>query len=322
MLSRAIHDGRKAALVAVAAAGAIAAAAVAPAPVSAGRTVSVGAYISNADNNPALIDDFNAQVDRDAAIIVSYKEWSQAPFVGEQLDGIWNHGAVPLITWEPVGLRLKRIARGSYDGYVEEAARVAANWGKPLMLRFGQEMNGDWFSWGRHPVTFKAAWRHLVRVFRKAGADNVRWVWNPYVNSRSGQLPFTPYFPGDEWVDWVGLDVINWGDPHPWRTFSQIVGRSYDQLVQLTPKPVIVAETGSGERGGSKARWVSRMLRHNIPRMGHVRAIAFWSEEDSRGDLRVDSSGPALAALRSSLGSPLYASSREALLSTSLDRGR
>ena len=65
---------------------------------------------------------------RDATFVVCYKDWSQAPFVGDQLDGIWNHGAVPMITWEPAGVSLKRIARGSYDGYLREAAHAAAAW--------------------------------------------------------------------------------------------------------------------------------------------------------------------------------------------------
>jgi hypothetical protein len=297
------------------AAVAVAGAAIVPATATA-RTVSVGAYISGADNNPSLIDDFNNQVGRQAAVILSYKDWSQAPFVGDQLDGIWNHGAVPMITWEPWGVSLKSIARGEHDGYVREAAGVAAAWDKPLMVRFAQEMNGDWFSWGGHPHAFKAAWRHLVRVFRAAGADKVRWVWNPYVNSRGGRLPFTPYFPGGKWVDWVGLDAVNWGGRFPWRTFIQIAGRSYHQMRALTRKPIILGETGSGEEGGSKSHWLSRMLRHHIPRMRRVRAIAFWSKEDPRGDLRVDSSSAALEALRNALGKPLYTSSRETLLNT------
>jgi mannan endo-1,4-beta-mannosidase len=185
-----------------------------------------------------------------------------------------------------------------------------------LMIRFAQEMNGDWFPWGGHPAAFRAAWRHLVTVFRGAGADKVRWIWNPYVNSRGGRLPFSGYFPGDKWVDWVGLDALNWGGSLPWRTFRRIIGRSYQQMTRLTQRPMIVAEAGSGEEGGSKAHWLSRMLRHNVPRMGHVRALAFWSNDDPRGDLRIDSSPTALDALRGALGKPLYRSSRQALLET------
>jgi Glycosyl hydrolase family 26 len=289
--------------------------AIGPASAGAARTVSVGAFVSGADENPAMIDDFTAAVGRRQAIVVSYKSWEQAPF-SDQLDGIWSHGAVPMITWEPWSASLWRIAAGDYDGYVQDAARAAAAWDRPLMVRFAQEMNAAWFPWGGDPAAYKAAWRHLVRVFSAAGADNVRWVWTPYANN-AGSMPFSRYFPGGKWVDWVGFDVINWGGgPTRWGTFTQTAGRSYRQLLRLTPKPMILGEVGSGEVGGSKARWLSRMLRHDIPRMSHVRAICFWSELDQRGDLRVNSSPAALRAVRRALARPLYRSSRGTFLNT------
>jgi mannan endo-1,4-beta-mannosidase len=319
---RALAAGHVAAIAAMALTLAVGASAFAAEPAEATPEVGVGAYISGADQDPSLIDDFSAEVGRPVSFLISYKAWSQDPFVHDQLDGIWEHGAIPMITWEPWGHSLSGIASGYYDGYLWDAARAAASWDKPLMIRFGQEMNGDWFAWGGHPNAFKAAWRHLVRVFRAAGADQVRWVWNPYVNSRDGRLPFAPFFPGNKWVDWVGLDVINWGGPHPWRTFGQILGLSYRDLTKLSSKPVIIAETGSGEQGGSKAQWLSTMLRRDIPDMRHVRAVAFWSAADPRGDLRVDSSPASLAAVRRGLSRPLYESSRWRLLRTPTRLGR
>jgi membrane-bound metal-dependent hydrolase YbcI (DUF457 family) len=277
--------------------------------------VGVGAYISGADQHPSLIEDFSTEIGRPVSFLISYKEWSQVPFLHDQLEGIWEYGAVPMITWEPTE-SLSGIARGDYDGYIWDAARSAASWDKPLMIRFGQEMNGDWFTWGRQPRAFKTAWRHLVRIFREAGASKVRWVWNPYVDSRGGKFPFASFYPGDKWVDWVGLDVINWGRPYEWRTFRQILGPSYRDLIRLSSKPVIIAEVGSGEQGGSKASWLSEMLRQNIPHMRHVRAVSFWSASDPRGDLRIDSSPAALAAVRRGLSRPLYRSSRWRLLRT------
>ncbi len=318
----ALAAGRVAAVAAVALTLTVGASVFAAERADAAPEVGVGAYISGADQNPSLIDGFSAEVGRPVSFLISYKAWSQVPFVHDQLDGIWEHGAIPMITWEPWEQSLSGIAHGDYDGYLWDAALAAASWDKPLMIRFGQEMNGDWFAWGGHPNAFKAAWRHLVRIFRAAGADKVRWVWNPYVNSRDGRLPFAPFFPGNKWVDWVGLDVINWGGPHPWRTFGQILGRSYRDLIKLSSKPVIIAETGSGEQGGSKAQWLSTMLRRNIPGMRHVRAVAFWSAADPRGDLRVDSSPASLAAVRRGLSEPLYESSRWRLLRTPARLGR
>jgi membrane-bound metal-dependent hydrolase YbcI (DUF457 family) len=290
------------------------------APPAQAYRVSIGAYIPDADNNPGLIQQFAGQVGRQPAIILSYKNWDQAPFVYEQLDGIWEQGAIPMITWESwlnsgEGVSLRAIANGSYDGYLRDAARAAAGWNRTLMLRFGQEMNAGWFPWGYQAKAFKAAWRHMVRLFRAEGATNVRWVWTPYVNS-GGDLPFKHYYPGAQYVDWVGFDAINWGGSFAWRSFGEVFEESYEQMLEISSEPMMLAETGSGESGGYKSRWVTAMLRNVIPRMRHVRAVAFWSVADRRGDIRVDSSADALWALQSSLKLPLYRSSREALTGT------
>ncbi|MGE5408402.1 MAG: hypothetical protein ACM3NV_07300, partial [Syntrophothermus sp.] len=171
-----------------------------------------------------------------------------------------------------------------------------------------------WVPWTGRPWAYRQAWRHLVLVFRAAGADNVQWVWTPYVDAH-GRLPFASYFPGRRWTDWVGLDGINWGGRRPWRTFGRLFHSSYRQLVRLAPhKPVIIAETGSGERGGSKARWLAAMLRRYVPRMRHIRAVSFWSVDDRRGDLRLDSSAAAVRTVRRALRQPLYTASRAALI--------
>lgn len=281
------------------------------------RTVSIGAYVPGGDNDPSLIHGLEGELGRTPAIVLSYKDWTQAPFVYSQLDEIWSTGAMPMITWEPwldsgAGVSLKAIADGAYDGYLSEAARAAAGWNRPLMLRFAQEPNGDWFPWGGKPAAYRAAWRHIHRIFDAAGADRVRWVWTPYVDS-GGTIPFAKYYPGDRFVDWAGLDGINWGGSFPWRSFRQVFGASYQELTKVTSKPLILAETGSGETGGSKSAWISTMLDKVIPRMSHVMAVVFWSVDDHRGDIRVDSSSGALAALRHALRSPLYRSSRSSV---------
>ena len=44
----------------------------------------------------------------------------------------------------------------------------------PVILSFGHETNGNWYSWAyRHAsqqAAFVAAWRHIVSVFRTIGA--------------------------------------------------------------------------------------------------------------------------------------------------------
>jgi hypothetical protein len=231
-----------------------------------------------------------------------------------------------MVTWEPWGSRgqvftLRDIARGRYDGYVRSAALAAAAWGHPFFVRFAHEMNGAWYPWGRErhgdsPRLYVAAWRHIVRIFRAYGATNVLWDWVPNQN-RSGRFPFQQYYPGDRWVDWVGLDGFNWSLSQRWQSFSEVFASSYNSLVRITSKPVMIAEVGSWEHGGRKASWVRNAMVSELPRFSHVRAFVWWSAKNVRGDdLRVNSSPRALDALRLGLRSPVYDATRADLLAT------
>ena len=301
-----------------------AALALAPARAAAAPT-AFGAYIPKADQHPALLDSLAHQVGRAPAIVGSYKRWRLRPFIRTELQAIWSRGAVPLITWEPWtlagrGFPLRAIADGRYDNYVRRAGKSAAAWGHPILLRFAHEMNGTWYPWGRGrdgntPRVYIAAWRHLVRIFRSVGADNVGWAWTPNVDG-GGQYPFPRFYPGNKWVDWVGLDGFNWASRGEWQSFTDIFGSSYDTLSRMTSRPMIVAETGSSQTGGDKAAWVSSALSKEIPQFSRIRAVVWFSDRVGDVDFRVDSSQASLRAFRSSIVSPRYGLNRGALLST------
>lgn len=294
------------------------------APAKGDPPIVTGAYIRDASDRPSLIDDYAAQVGRSPVIVMSYKDWGSIPFDSEQLDAIWSRGGVPMITWEPwtsaeEPIALRRIADKSYDKYLRRAARSAGNWGKPLMVRFAHEMNGDWFPWGRGvngntDRDFRKAWKRVVDLFRFHGADNVIWVWSPNEDS-GGSYQFAPLYPGDEWVDWVALDGFNFGGDQGWPSFTTVFGSTYDRLVEISDRPVMIAETGSSEDGGDKAAWIASALGREAPRFPKVRALIWFDEEAPSGDFRVDSSPPALRAFRRAIASPAYAGTRGDLLS-------
>jgi beta-mannanase len=297
----------------------------ASAPADGGRArIALGAYIPHADENPSLIDSFRNEAGWSPVIVNSFKTFDQAPIYFPQLNGIRNRGAVPMISWEPQtssggSIGLANIAHGGYDGYLQQAARAAAAWGEPLMVRFGEEMNGGWYAWspaqGNPARAFVAAWRHIVTVFRQEGAGNVKWVWTPYVNA-SGHLPFARFYPGDRYVDWAGLDGYNWGGRFAWETFRDLYSSSYHQLLRLTSRPLIIGEVGCGEIGGSKARWIRLMFNRNLPSMGHFRAVVWFDDQDEKGDLRINTSGVALEAFRRWTNHRLYSSNLRLLLHT------
>ena len=71
----------------------------------------------------------------------------------------------------PKDVSLAAIASGHYDSYLRSYAEAVRSYRGPVILSFGHEMNGSWYSWGyRHtsPAVFVAAWRHIVTLFRAA----------------------------------------------------------------------------------------------------------------------------------------------------------
>jgi hypothetical protein len=293
-------------------------AAASPDPALAHR-IALGSYIPGVAWHPGLIDRYSHLMGRPPAIVSDYKQWDVPAFERDELKAIWDRGAVPMITWEPMSYHgrnypLRAIVRGRFDGYLKRSAHAAKSWGRPVFVRFAHEMNGNWYPWGVRGNTahaYKAAWRHVVRVFRRIGADNVQWVWVPNVDQGGGQ-PFAGLFPGDRWVDWVGLDGFNWGYGGSFYSFRKIFGHSYRILARLSDRPMMIAETGADNRG--KARWISQSLRRQLPRFGRIHALVWFNYRANGVNLRFDTPPPALRAFRSAARDPRYAITRDALL--------
>lgn len=298
-----------------------------PAPTPAAVSRALGVYVHNSSWDPSLLDAYAAQVGAMPALALSYHDWAPNAdggqlFPSAELSAFAARGITPLLTWEPwnwnasgaqSAYSLAAIAGGSFDAYIATWVAGARAYGRPIYIRLAHEMNGNWYPWGQglngnSPALFVAAWRHVVELFRSGGATNVRWVWSPNVTYGT-DFPLTGLYPGDAYVDWVGLDGYNWGSVRiGWQSFSEIFGPAYDALGLIAPaKPVLIAETASTEAGGDKAAWIGSALGREIPtRFPRVRAV-IWFDQDKETDWQVDSSTSSLAAFRAAATSPAWA---------------
>jgi beta-mannanase len=279
------------------------------------------------------IEGFESEVGAQPKIAMYYQDWdpnwSTALVDPRVVDPIYERGVVPMISWTPYratrnlrdqpAYRLRRIVAGAFDPYIRRAAVEAAALGKPLLVNLAPEMNGSWFSYGaavggNTPAQFRRMWRHVVSIFRAAGATNVRWVWSPNVYGHNTVHPFSPFYPGDAWVDAVGLDGYNWGHSRrtAWQSFGQLFGPSYRVLSGLAEKPIIVSETASAERGGDKARWIKGMQSVVERRMPRIRAIV-WFDRVKERDWKIGSSPASLSAFRQMAAAPVFSGSVESI---------
>ena len=148
----------------------------------------VGVYQSGAPASYAGVTRFTATTGVKPRLVVYYSGWFE-PFKTAFATTAARHGAVPLIQINPKDINLAAIASGHYDSYLTSYAEAVRSYHHPVILGFGHEMNGNWYSWGyRHtsPAVFVAAWRHIVTVFRDLGARNVTWLWTVNVVHTGG----------------------------------------------------------------------------------------------------------------------------------------
>jgi mannan endo-1,4-beta-mannosidase len=207
---------------------------------------------STAPGQYAQVERFAQAVGRQPNIVMSYSSWGE-PFSVSFAETAREHGATLLIDLDPTNTSCASIAAGQQDAFLESYAQSVKVFGHPVIISFGHEMNGTWYPWGwtqTQPAVFVRAWRHVVDVFRQAGADNVTWLWT--INSvASYEGPIADYWPGASYVTWVAFDAYYYS---PDDDFSGVFGPSITALRQLTTKPILIAETAVGQLAGQASK--------------------------------------------------------------------
>ncbi|MDR3564248.1 MAG: glycosyl hydrolase [Negativicutes bacterium] len=181
------------------------------------------------------------------------------------------------------------ILDGKYDDYFADYARHLKDFGHPVIFRLNNEMNGDWcwysaFYTGKDAELYQAMWRHIHDILDQNGVDNVVWVWNPHDLSRPAFKwnDYLLYYPGDEYVDIVGLTGYNTGTYFPgeeWREFSEIYPSLCSEYARFFDKPLMITEFASNSVGGDKAAWIQRMF-NQIKTLKGIKVAIWWSGVD------------------------------------------
>lgn len=213
-------------------------------PVPVPASALVGVYEPGVPADWTVIEGFAAASGIRPRIVVYYSRWND-PFSASFAQTAWKHDAYVLVQMEPKGIGLASIATGLSDTYLRSYAEDVVAFGHPVILSFGHEMNGAWYSWGlgrTPPATFVAAWRHIVRVFRSAGAANVTWLWT--VNSVKGaSSELTRWWPGTAWVSWIGVDGYYFRATD---SFASVFGSTIAKIRTFSTAPIMIAETAVG----------------------------------------------------------------------------
>ena len=219
---------------------------------------------------------------------------AQKTLITAGVDEIATQHAMLDLTLKPTG-GLATVSQQS----AQELANTLAEWnrrGVDVLLRFAHEMNGSWYSWGQQPIEYIAAYRTVADAVHKVALKTVMvWAPNqggsyPYLGGQysakpgtpdfaaldtnhDGQLngdddAYAPYYPGDNYVDWVGLSLYSWGCHYPWGAnvlpqpgmfVSEVTGKAlhdgctddrdltdyYKVFAEGRHKPMALSETGA-----------------------------------------------------------------------------
>lgn len=302
---------------------------------SASASVYFGVHMPLTDMS--LVSAFEANAQKPVAIVMWYQHWGETDgyqyFQTGWMNAVRANGSIPLVTWDPwnpsLGANqstysLQNIINGNFDSYIVQWAQASKAWGHPYFLRFAPEMNGYWFPWseqvnGNKSGQFVLAWRHVHDIFTAQGATNVTWVWSPNIIF-SNSIPLGELYPGNSYVDWTAMDGYNWGTVgawHSWTPFAALFQPTYQAILGITYKPMMIAETASTEVGGNKAAWITdaftTQLVHNF---SHIKAFV-WFDLDKETDWRIESTSASQSAFASAMRSGLYASNWYASLNVS-----
>lgn len=203
----------------------------------------LGIEANGAPDSITPLTSFASNTGRKPNLVGQYVAWGK-PFDALAASNAWSYGALYYMAWEPFGVTLQSIAAGQSDTYVTTFAKAVRALNVPVAISFGHEMNGNWYPWGTSQATaaeFVAAWRHIHDLFAQAGALNVIWVWNPNVINPVPDVPLQPYWPGNAFVNWVGVTgYFATTGPH---TYAGLFLPTVAEIRKFTGKPLIIAET-------------------------------------------------------------------------------
>jgi hypothetical protein len=267
----------------------------------------------NLDWGNQTVRSFNRTVGIDHIIFVDFTEFPNAGGYGHldgHIAQVREANGIYLITLEP-GHGLASVTPSACATFAGWCAYWNAQ-GVPIMVRFAHEMNGDWYAWKMRPALYREKFRLLANTIHST-ATNTAMVWAPnyggdypfgvyrgmsrstYTNGygtladwylldsngdgvlTNGNVlrddPYAPFYPGDRYVDWVGMTLYHWGQVYPWwyncmpeaRKFPyQLTGNFsgpngnetwnpdfYAEWAAGRGKPLVIAETAAYFRPGA-----------------------------------------------------------------------
>ncbi|WP_051205263.1 glycoside hydrolase family 26 protein [Salinimicrobium xinjiangense] len=130
----------------------------------------------------------------------------------------------------------------------------------PVVFRPYHEMNGSWFWWGGDNLTpedYKQLWKETQQLLKQNNVHSLLYAYSP--NTISSEEEFDKYYPGDEFVDILGVDIYNHSGNE---AFTRDVKSNLEivrKKARLAGKPFALTETGNNNFGEDPNWWTTTL---------------------------------------------------------------
>lgn len=232
-----------------------------------------------------------------------------------------DEGRIPIVTYQFYSWQnpedkdiVQNIINGEYDNSIENWANGIKTLNSPIYIRLANEMNGHWVNWGPNNTyndsdLYKIAYRYIVNKFRDMKVENARFIWNPndvsdpYLRWNNAYM----YYPGDNYVDIIGMTSYNWGKSEwtEFKYFDDLYKKKYEEYLRLYPtKPFIIGEFASAEKGGSKSEFIKDMFYKITTSYPNIKMVIWFNKDDKDYALRIDSSKKSIKSFKEGMENP------------------
>ncbi len=246
-----------------------------------------GAFLAD---KPSVEDiaNFKDKYGKNPFLTMIFVDWNN--FADEKIvNDVYSRDCVLFITWEPWEAKSREkidydgLLSGKYDKYITDFARQLKGIKKPVFLRFAHEMNGNWYPWSGINIgkdKYVRTYRYIKDIFHSNNTDNVKWVFSVnWEDVPKQDNHFALYYPGDDYVDYIGIDGYNWGSTRSWSrwmSFKDIFGQRYKEISGSFKKPILISEFSSVSSGGNKGEWIREAVR-GIKKMKEIKGFILFN---------------------------------------------
>ena len=242
--------------------------------------------LSNSDEIKKVEKKLNVAFD----ISSHYIPWGDTHHYKNLKKALDHKASIPMISWEPWSSDFsfshnqqdfrnnkhifKHIINGDFDTYIKQTAFAIKSFNQPVYLRFAHEFDNPFYPWSstgnNNAEEFKKAWVYIWKLFKELDVTNVKWVWNPWKSEA-----IDSYYPGDPYVDFVGMTALNYWDQV---NFDQLYSPFKKALqAHKIKKPVILAEFGSLRENITQTSWITDAIEDISNKYPEIKHLVFFN---------------------------------------------